>query len=90
MARKSAHGREPEPLDEILECLAYVQAVRQGDDEAAMSTFDSLHLRLAGRPDAMVPPLKLASLIVAEAERQQLDIEAVLTAVREQALAEFS
>src|SRR6266852_506519 len=34
MSGGSVHGREPEPLDEILDCLAYAEAVHAGDDEA--------------------------------------------------------
>jgi len=70
------HG--PGPLDEILDCLAYAQAVHQGDDESALAASDVLHLRLAGRADAMVAPPGLARLILDEAERQGRDIDAVL------------
>ena len=52
MTSRSVHGREPEPLDEILDCLAYTKAVHAGDDEGAVAAFDVLHLRLAGRADA--------------------------------------
>jgi len=44
----SVHGREPEPLDEILDCLAYAQAVHAGDDESSLATYDVLHFRFAG------------------------------------------
>jgi hypothetical protein len=74
----TVHGRKPEPLDEILDCLAYAQAVHQGDDESALAASDVLHLRLAGRADAMVAPPRLARLILDEAERQGRDIDAVL------------
>jgi hypothetical protein len=83
----NVHGREPEPLDEILDCLAYAEAVHAGDDEAARATHDILHFRLTGRADAMMPPLKLASLILAEAETQGCDPEALLSAVRARLLA---
>ena len=56
------HG--PGPLDEIRDCLAYAQAVHQGDDESALAASDVLHLRLAGRADAMVAPPRLARLIL--------------------------
>lgn len=88
MPSRSAHGREPEPLDEILDCLAYIQAVYSGNDESAQAAFDILRQRLEGRADAMVPPLKLASLIVDEAGKRGCDISAVLAGVRDQALAE--
>ena len=88
MTSRSVHGREPEPLDEILDCLAYTKAVHAGDDEGAVAAFDVLHLRLAGRADAMVAPLKLACLILEEAEKQGCDVTAVLAGVRAQALAE--
>jgi hypothetical protein len=88
MPGSTVHGREPEPLDEILDCLAYVRAVRAGNEEGAESAFDVLHLRLAGRSDAMVAPLQLACRIVAEAEKRGLDMTAVLAGVRDQALAE--
>jgi hypothetical protein len=81
------HGREPEPLDEILDCLAYVQAVQDGNEENALAAFDILHLRLAGRADAMVAPLKLASLIAAEAAKRGCAVDAVLAGVRDQVLA---
>jgi hypothetical protein len=83
MPGKSAHGREPEPLDEILDCLAYVQAIRLGNDESANAALDVLHLRLAGRADALVPPLRLACMIVGEAARRGCDIDAVLAGVRD-------
>lgn len=82
------HGREPEPAEEILSCLGYLEAVRAGDDDMVMAAFDVVHGRLAGRGDAMVPPLKLAGLILAEAERQGCDASALLAAVRAQVLAE--
>jgi hypothetical protein len=88
MPGRSAHGREPEPFDEILDCLAYVRAVHAENDQGAEAAFDVLHLRLAGRADAMVPPLKLACLIVAEAARLGGDIDTVLAGVRNQILAE--
>jgi hypothetical protein len=88
MPGRSTHGREPEPLDEILDCLAYVRADYAGDEQSAEAAFDVLHLRLAGRADAMVPPLKLACLIVAEAARKGGDVDAVLASVRDQVLAE--
>jgi len=87
MTGRSIHGREPEPFDEILDCLAYTQAVHTGDDEGALTALDILRLRLAGRADAMTAPLKLAGLILEEAERQGCDVTAVLAAVRDQALA---
>jgi hypothetical protein len=87
MPGKNTHGREPEPLDEVLDCLAYVQAVHAGNDEGAAAAFDILHLRLAGRTDAMVPPLRLACLIVDEAEKRGSDVSAVLAGVRDQLLA---
>ncbi len=82
MPGKSGHGREPEPLDEILDCLAYVQAVHGGNDESANAALDVLHMRLAGRTDALVPPLRLACLIVDEAARRGCDVDAVLASVR--------
>jgi hypothetical protein len=87
MSGRGAHGREPEPLDEILDCLAYVRAVQAGDEQSEEAAFDVLHLRLAGRADAMTPPLRLASLIVAEAATQGCDVNAVLAGVRDQVLA---
>lgn len=84
----TVHGREPEPLDEILDCLAYAQAVHDGDEESAQAAADVLHLRLAGRADAMVAPLRLACLIVDQAGRQGCDTDAVLAGVRAQILAE--
>ena len=84
----SVHGREPEPLDEILDCLAYAQAVHAGDDESALAAYDVLHFRLAGRADAMVAPLKLACLILDETERQGCDVDTVLAGVRARVLAE--
>jgi hypothetical protein len=69
---RSAHGREPEPLDEILDGLADIQAVYSGNDESAQAAFGILRQRLEGRADAMVPPLKLASLIVDEAGKRGL------------------
>jgi hypothetical protein len=84
----SVHGREPEPFDDILDCLAYVQAVHAGDDESAQAALDMLHLRMAGRADAMVAPLRLACLIVDEAGRRGCDVSAVLASVRDQARAE--
>ena len=74
----TVHGRKPEPLDEILDCLAYAQTVHEGDDESARAASDVLHLRLAARADAMVAPPRLARLILDEAERQGRDIDAVL------------
>ena len=88
MPGRSAHGREPEPLDEILDCLAYVRAIHAGNDEGAQAALDVLHLRMAGRSDAMVAPLQLASRIVTEADRRGCDIAAVLAGVRDQAVAE--
>lgn len=88
MPGRSAHGREPEPLEEIMDCLAYIQAVHAGNDESAQAAFDILRQRLEGRADAMVPPLKLASLIVDEAGKRGCDINAVLASVRDQALAQ--
>ena len=88
MSGGSVHGREPEPLDEILDCLAYAEAVHAGDDEGARATHDILHFRLAGRADAMMAPLRLACLILDEAERQGCDINAMLAGVRDQVLAE--
>jgi catechol 2,3-dioxygenase-like lactoylglutathione lyase family enzyme len=82
------HGREPEPFDEILDCLAYAEAVHAGDDEAARATHDVLHFRLAGRADAMMAPLRLACLILDEAGRQGCDVDAVLASVRAVVLAE--
>ena len=84
----SVHGRELEPLDEILDCLAYAQAVHAGDDESALAAYDVFHFRFAGRADAMVAPLKLACLILDEAERQAGDIDTVLAGVRARVLAE--
>jgi hypothetical protein len=84
----TVHGREPEPLDEIPDCLAHAQAVHEGDDESARAASDVLHLRLAGRADAMVAPLRLACLILDEAERQGCEIDAVLAGARAQILAE--
>lgn len=88
MTGRSVHGREPEPLEEVLDCLAYTQAVHDGDDEGALAALDVLRLRLAGRSDAMAAPLKLAGLILAEAERQGCDATAVLAGVRARALAD--
>ncbi len=84
----SVHGREPEPLEEILDCLAYIRAVRTGNEDSVLASLDVLHLRLAGRHDAIVAPLKLASLIVDEAEQRGCDASALLAGVRERALAE--
>jgi hypothetical protein len=84
----SLHGREPEPLDDILDCLAYVEAVHAGDEEGTRATSDVLHFRLAGRADAMVAPLNLACLLADEAERQGCDVDALLAGVRAQVLAE--
>ncbi len=72
----SVHGREPEPLEEVLDCLAYVRAVRAGNDDSALAALDVLHLRLAGRHDAIVAPLKLACLIVDEADQRGCDAAA--------------
>jgi hypothetical protein len=71
----------------MLDCLAYVQAVHDGNEESALAAFDTVSLRLAGRADAMVPPLQLASLILDEAQKRDCDVRAVLAGVREQALA---
>ena len=84
----TVHGREPEPLDEILDCLAYAEAVHTGDDEGARATHDILHFRLAGRADAMAAPLRLACLILDAAGRQGCNVDAVLAEVRAQVLAE--
>jgi len=88
MPNGTAHGREPEPAEEVLDCLAYVQAVRAGDDDMVMAAFDVVHGRLAGRADAMVAPLKLATLILDEAERQGCEVSTLLAVVRARALAE--
>ncbi len=82
-APPTAVAREPEPLDEILDCLAYVQAVHVGDGESANAALDVLQLRLAGRADALVPPLRLACLIVGEAAQRGCDVGAVLAGVRD-------
>lgn len=88
MSGGSVHGREPEPLDEILDCLVYAEAVHAGDEEGARATHDILHFRLAGRSDAMMAPLRLVSLILEEAGRRGCDVDAVLAGVRAQVLAE--
>ena len=62
-AWRNGHGREPEPLDDFPDCLAYVRAVHTGDQDGAAAAFDIVHLCLAGPPDAMVAPLNLACLI---------------------------
>jgi hypothetical protein len=87
MPGKSTHGREPEPLDEILDCLAYVRAFHAGNEDSARAAFDILRLRLAGRTDAMVAPLKLACLLVDEAEARGCSAEALLDGARDRALA---
>jgi hypothetical protein len=87
MPGRSRHGREPEPVDEILDCLAYVQAAFTRDADGATAAWDVLRLRLAGRSDAMVAPLQLARLIVDEAEQRGCDVAAVLAGVRHRALA---
>jgi hypothetical protein len=84
----NVHGREPEPSDDILDCLAYVRAVQAGDEESAQAALDVLHLRMAGRADAMVAPLRLACLIVDEAGRLGCDVRAVLASVRDRASTE--
>ena len=84
----SVHGREPEPLDEILDCLAYAQAVHEGDDESSLAAYDVLHFRFAGRADAMVAPLKLVCLILDEAGRQSCDVDTLLEGIRTWVLAE--
>ncbi len=86
MPHRTGHGREPEPAEELLDCLAYVQAVHAGDTESAQVAFDVLHGRLAGRDDAMVPPLTLARMILDAAEQQGTDVNTVLASVRTQAL----
>jgi hypothetical protein len=86
MPSGKGHGREPEPTEEILDCLAYVAAVHAGDDGAALAASAVLHGRLAGRADAMVAPLKLACLILDEAGKQGCDVTTVLAAVRTQIL----
>jgi hypothetical protein len=86
MAGRTGHGREPEPLDDILDCLAYVQAVHAGDQDGAAAAFDIVHLRLAGRSDAMVAPLNLACLIAEEAHQRGCDVTAILAGVRDRAL----
>jgi hypothetical protein len=88
MPGKSTHGREPEPLEEILDCLAYVRAFHARNEDGARAAFDILRLRLAGRSDAMVAPLRLASLLVDEAEERGCDADALLAGVRNRALAE--
>lgn len=88
MRNGTVHGREPEPAEELLSCLGYLEAVRAGDDDMVMAAFDVVHGRLAGRGDAMVAPLKLAGLILEEAERQGCDVRTVLAAVRAQVLGE--
>jgi hypothetical protein len=85
MLYRTGHGREPEPREELLDCLAYVQAVHAGQDETALAAFDVVRGRLAGRRDAMVAPLILASLILDEAAKQGCDADSVLAAVRGQA-----
>jgi hypothetical protein len=87
MPGRTGHGREPEPLDDILDCLAYVYAVHGGDQGGAAAAFDVVHLRLAGRSDAMVAPLKLACLIAEEAQDQGCDVAAILAGVRDRILA---
>ena len=87
MPGRSTHGREPEPLDEILDCLAYVRAFHAGNEDNARAAFDTLRMRLAGRSDAMVAPLKLACLLVDEAEERGCDADALLTGARDRALA---
>ena len=59
----------PGPLDEILDCLAYAQAVHQGADESAgrVRRPSSASGRACGRHGA---PPRLARLIPDEAERQ--------------------
>jgi hypothetical protein len=47
-----------------------------------------LHLRLAGRPDAMVAPLRLACLIANEAGQLGCEAAVVLAGVRDPVLAE--
>lgn len=88
MPGRSVHGREPEPLDDILDCLAYVQAVHAGNEEGAAAASDIIHLRLAGRSDAMVAPLRLACLIVDEATARGCDVAAMLAGVRDRVLAD--
>jgi hypothetical protein len=90
MPYRTGHGREPEPLEELLDCLAYVRAVQAGEEETALAAFDVVRSRLAGRRDAMVAPLTLASLILAEAVKQGCDTGALLDAVRSQARAAAS
>jgi len=87
MPYRTGRGREPEPTEELLDCLAYVQAERSGDDESAQAAFQVVHVRLAGRSDAMNAPLRLASMILDEAEKQGAHASSVLAAVRAQALA---
>jgi hypothetical protein len=87
MPGRTGHGREPEPLDDILDCLAYVQAVHVGDQDGAAAAFDIVRLRLTGRSDAMVAPLKLACLIADQAQQRGCDVAAILAGVRDRALA---
>jgi hypothetical protein len=88
MPNRTAHGREPEPVDELLDCLAYAVAIHAGEDEAALATLDVIRERLAGRADALVAPLTLACLILDEAGKQGCDVSKVLAAVRARAVAE--
>src|SRR5258708_24714537 len=82
MPGRGRHGREPEPVEEILDCLAYVQAVHAGNEDGAAAALDMLRFRLAGRSDAMVAPLQLARLIVGEAAERGCDVAAVLAGGR--------
>jgi hypothetical protein len=82
----SVHGREPELLDEILDCLGYAQAVHAGDDESSLAAYDVLHFRFAGRADAMVAPLKLVCLIWTRPE--SCDVDTLLEGVSTWVLAE--
>jgi len=82
----SAHGREPEPLEEILDCLAYVRAVEGGDEDGPRLRSMSC-ICLAGRSDAMVAPLRLACPIANDAGQLGCDAAVVLAGVRDPVLA---
>ena len=87
MPDRAGHGREPEPTEELLDCLACVDALRAGDEEMSLAAFDMLRMRLAHRADAITVPIRLATMLLDEAEKQGCDVNSVLAAVRAQALA---
>ena len=86
MPDRVMHGREPEPIDELLDCLACVEALRAQDEEMTLAAFDMLRMRLAHRADAIAVPLRLAAMLLDAAERQGCEVSSVLASVRAEVL----